>query len=154
MAVDGRGDPLNRHNGVSSDVSHLLDDAVGSPTQVGDFLEVVGLHLERPVVDCDGGSSVKVSRRSQRLDRRHLLDANPESGSRPFGHYTFYLIRLNLTLSCRVRGKKSRIRARSRGNFFSLPKVKRSTFAMRGLTVMSTGDTTWPLAHWLESDRD
>lgn len=42
------------HDGVTLSVSHLLDDPVGSPAEVCDWLEVGGIHLKRLITNGDG----------------------------------------------------------------------------------------------------
>lgn len=144
LAVDGRGDPLDRHHCVSSDMPHLFDDTVSASSQIGNLFQVIGLHLESPIIDCDGCASVEVSRRSKRLNwrLRWLQNRKFKSRSGSFGHPSLYFIKLNSTLSRRAR-QEMRIRREVAEENFPSSKGKALNFLLlRGLTVRSWTQVT------------
>jgi hypothetical protein len=53
-------DPFDGHYLAGKFVAHLLNDAIGTTTQVANLLQIVGVHMKCLLADGDCGGSVKV----------------------------------------------------------------------------------------------
>lgn len=66
LCINGGGNPFHSHHGSGLPVAHFFDNAIGPVTQITNFLQIVGLHNKRSVIDGDGSPFVQIGRSSSK----------------------------------------------------------------------------------------